>query len=586
MDKEKKDKYAYSYVRFSSERQQQGDSVRRQLALASAYALKHDLILDTHSYRDLGISAFSGRNAIEGKLGTFLKAVDDGVIKPGSYLLVESLDRISRAQVDEALELFLSIIRRGIIIVTLLDEQVYSRERIRQDKGISLIVSLTFLVRAHEESATQSTRVKAAWDNKRVGWKPGDRLISGMGPAWLKAAPDNRSWIQLPDKVAIIQRIYKLSAEGVGQVKITNTLNAERVPTMEDAQFWTQGVVGALLRNPSVMGTYTQKKGGTQVIEDYFPAVVPKDQWLFVQNAVKSRRSKGGTKSDKISNLFSGMSYCLYCGSRTRFVATYKHYAYIQCLKSHSKGSGCNAAPFPYRAAETAVLHRLMIGQLRTLDNRLDFEEVDRRVIIDQEIEGLKARQKKAIELMLLLPDVTPLTTELKALQVKIDGLEAEKRALTTIVLPTKEELDSALQLYRQHEKLIAEGSSPELAELRRSMQAALRRELKQLQFGPNFLDSTLYADNAHPLSETETRWLKWLRNKPPSPERDAAIAKLAGPSSNGFFSDKRSSFHLSDAPDFIIQLTFTSGKVRVVDASPLINERSKAKRRARRTAA
>ena len=46
-------------------------SLRRQVAQAEAYAERHGLSLDHTSYHDLGISAFKGRNASEGKLGTF-----------------------------------------------------------------------------------------------------------------------------------------------------------------------------------------------------------------------------------------------------------------------------------------------------------------------------------------------------------------------------------------------------------------------------------------------------------------------------------------------------------------------------------
>jgi len=39
-------KQAYSYIRFSSELQTKGDSLRRQTQLAEDYALKHNLLLD------------------------------------------------------------------------------------------------------------------------------------------------------------------------------------------------------------------------------------------------------------------------------------------------------------------------------------------------------------------------------------------------------------------------------------------------------------------------------------------------------------------------------------------------------------
>lgn len=109
---------AYSYIRFSTAKQQSGDSLRRQEKLATEYAARHSLDLDNSSYRDLGMSAYRGKNASEGSLKLFLDAVDQALIAKGSYLLVESLDRLSRAEVPDALELLLGIIRRGIVVVS------------------------------------------------------------------------------------------------------------------------------------------------------------------------------------------------------------------------------------------------------------------------------------------------------------------------------------------------------------------------------------------------------------------------------------------------------------------------------------
>src|SRR5437763_647341 len=104
---------AYSYARWSSGQQTGGDSLRRQLELSRDYASRNDLELD-ETFRDAGISAYRGRNRHEGALANFIAQIDAGTIKAGSYLLVESLDRLSRQEVLTALELFTGIIRRGI----------------------------------------------------------------------------------------------------------------------------------------------------------------------------------------------------------------------------------------------------------------------------------------------------------------------------------------------------------------------------------------------------------------------------------------------------------------------------------------
>src|SRR5581483_5571399 len=94
---------AYSYLRFSRPEQAQGDSLRRQTSMAAEYAARHGLNLDSElNLRDLGVSAFRGANATVGALGGFLKAITDGLVPPGSLLLVEALDRVSRQSARQA----------------------------------------------------------------------------------------------------------------------------------------------------------------------------------------------------------------------------------------------------------------------------------------------------------------------------------------------------------------------------------------------------------------------------------------------------------------------------------------------------
>ena len=115
-------------MRFSSKKQEFGDSQRRQVAKALAYCEDHDLVLETTTFEDLGVSAWKGKNASEGQLGVFLKAVDGGKIPNDSILLVEHLDRVSRAKPTQAQKLFLDIVNRGLTLITLNDETIYNEE--------------------------------------------------------------------------------------------------------------------------------------------------------------------------------------------------------------------------------------------------------------------------------------------------------------------------------------------------------------------------------------------------------------------------------------------------------------------------
>ena len=70
---------AYSYVRFSTPQQLKGDSLQRQLEASEQYVIENGLVLDeTLNLRDLGISAFRGKNVERGALGAFIKAIESG----------------------------------------------------------------------------------------------------------------------------------------------------------------------------------------------------------------------------------------------------------------------------------------------------------------------------------------------------------------------------------------------------------------------------------------------------------------------------------------------------------------------------
>jgi DNA invertase Pin-like site-specific DNA recombinase len=97
----------FSYIRFSSAKQSAGDSYSRQVKAAKAFCDENDLELaDPRKYLffDAGRSAFKGKHLDDtAELARFLSFVEDGTIPPGSYLVFESLDRLSREKVRDGL---------------------------------------------------------------------------------------------------------------------------------------------------------------------------------------------------------------------------------------------------------------------------------------------------------------------------------------------------------------------------------------------------------------------------------------------------------------------------------------------------
>jgi len=223
---------AYSYIRFSTALQAQGDSLRRQTELSSQYATKHGLYLDTSlTLFDRGLSGFTGANRTKGALAVFLHAVETGIVEPGSYLLVESLDRLSRDTISEQMTLFMRMINANIVVVTLTDEQVYSKETINNDIS-RLMLSLVIMMRAHEESMMKSRRLKAVWDAKRRTVR--EEKLTGQCPAWLSLNSDKKSFTIVQERAAIVRRIYELSNAGTGHQTIAKILNSEGIPAWGD----------------------------------------------------------------------------------------------------------------------------------------------------------------------------------------------------------------------------------------------------------------------------------------------------------------------------------------------------------------
>ena len=89
----------YIYIRYSSSEQRDGDSYERQIKKAKIYCERNGhVFLEQNVYFDDGVSGYTGANRTKGKLGEFIAAVDRGEIPPGSFLLVENLDRFSREE--------------------------------------------------------------------------------------------------------------------------------------------------------------------------------------------------------------------------------------------------------------------------------------------------------------------------------------------------------------------------------------------------------------------------------------------------------------------------------------------------------
>jgi DNA invertase Pin-like site-specific DNA recombinase len=298
---------AYSYRRFSFSAQERGDSLRRQAADAEAWSERTGIVLDANRVLiDRAASAFTSKhrsNPDRFALAAFLEKVERGKVRPGSYLVLESLDRLTREEVMPALGLCISLLTAGIRIVQLKPvEMVYGSN----PDPMHLMMMIMELSRGNSESKLKSDRVGESWVARRAAAREGRLQPTGSLPGWLVREGDDLA--VKPGAEDTIRRIFRLVVEGQGLQLIVQCLTRERVPCFGTSGKWNTTYVASILNDRRVLGEWQPRTAGGQPdgdpIPGYFPAVVPEVMWDRTRHALGARRRKGGRAGNHI-NLFA-----------------------------------------------------------------------------------------------------------------------------------------------------------------------------------------------------------------------------------------------------------------------------------------
>jgi len=298
----------YSYIRFSTFKQMAGDSFRRQTEQSEEWISRNKHTAATLRLHDLGVSAFRGRNKETGALRAFLDAIRDEVVKPGSILLVENLDRLSRQGVAEAYELFTGIIRSGVKIAVLRPQEiVYDASSLNDITG--LMLPLLYFHLASTESKNKSDRLRKVWQHKREDAATGKKFDTRR-PSWIDWDKDKKLFI-LNDGAKAIRQIFELTAAGFGQRQVVRQLQKSHKPI---GKCWNSSFIQAVLASRTVLGerqSYAVDDNGDRQpigppIVGYYPAVIDEALWTRA-NASKTQRKKQKGPNSQFVNLFTGI---------------------------------------------------------------------------------------------------------------------------------------------------------------------------------------------------------------------------------------------------------------------------------------
>ena len=343
----------FSYLRFSDPRQATGSSADRQLAYAATWAAKQGMELDaTLTLKDEGLSAYHQRHVTQGALGVFLRAIEDGRIASGSVLVVEGLDRLSRAEPIQAQAQLAQIVNAGITVVTASDGREYNRAGLKA-QPMDLVYSLLVMIRAHEESDTKSKRVKAAIRRQCEGWMAGSfrgLIRNGKDPQWLRWS--DQGWELVPERVSAVRRALELYQQGLGAGR------AAKVMHEEGYELSSWGVSGQqvyrLIKLPALRGAKRLAVDGeAYMLEEYYPRILSDTEWAELQHLAGQRHRRRG--AGEIPGIITGigLTYCGYCGTalvaqnimhrRREDGSLSDGHRRLHCT-SYSKRGGCSAS--------------------------------------------------------------------------------------------------------------------------------------------------------------------------------------------------------------------------------------------------
>ncbi|MGB9095610.1 recombinase family protein [Erwinia sp.] len=365
-------KLAIPYVRYSSAEQATGDSLRRQRKLIDAWSVTHpDYTLSNEIYKDEGLSAYHGKHA-DGDLGRLTDNIINGSIPPGSVILLESLDRLSRESVSKARKRLEAILEHGVDVYTLSDNEHYKISSL--DDSMHIIKGVLLAQRAHEESELKSSRMKEVWSHKRELANKSGKILSSACPRWLEVNSDRTAFI-FTEHLDTVKRIFKLRLDGYSMSNIAQALNVDLTPTFKNhIGKWNQSTVQQLLCNPATYGLKVPSRKtvvtGVEPIHGYYTvkgkgAILESDFNAVQQLSSDKVRSPAGD-NPLSTNILKGVLVCKHCSASVIMSSVTKgKMGYYVCSLRRLKR--CNTAQAVRRDITDAAIVRGLIYKAERL---------------------------------------------------------------------------------------------------------------------------------------------------------------------------------------------------------------------------
>ncbi|TMX40199.1 recombinase family protein [Vibrio parahaemolyticus] len=413
MNKENRRK-AITYQRFSSVRQIGNSSLARQLDSTKEWLSRNPDVEVIDNYVDQAMSGWSGKHLKDGSLGQLMNAIEDGIVKSGTLILVEHFSRLTRQNLRDAEKLMHRIWDAGITVVTVRDGTEYSPSAANDmSLRIRLIVEME---QAFKESEWRSAKVKASYVSREKAAREG-KVPKIRKPFWLN---DDGTLNHLHQSVKDMFEWYR---NGWGQQRIVVALREKYAD--EAIQQINPSTVMRWIKSDIVLGYWRKNR--------VYEAAVDETLYYEVQAIHKNRLYKN-VNPDRQWPL-SGLMKCGVCGRGMSIQKSGKSAPVIRC-SSKQRDKSCNRkTTFPYYLAHIYMMDVVLPFAQRKYTNLNSNKSLQKELLkvedslakensamsdLKETIKILKEQNKKTNFLLMEMQDVFERIEELETKQQDI----------------------------------------------------------------------------------------------------------------------------------------------------------------------
>jgi site-specific DNA recombinase len=463
-----------AYARVSTDNEEQMTSQVAQVEYYTQYIQEHADWVFVKVYADEGISATSTKHR-EG----FKQMVQDALDGKIDLILTKSISRFARNTVDTLTTV--RLLKEHGVEVFFEKENIFTFD----SKGEVLITIMSSI--AQEESRSISENV--TWGRRKRMADGKVFLPYGRFLGYEKGENDHPQIIE--EEAVIIRLIYSLFLSGKTPHGIAKHLMAEGIKTPGGGSTWCMNTIRNILSNEKYKGdallqkTFTvdfltkKKKLNEGEVPQYYvqnnhPAIVSTDVFDMVQEEIKRRQK--GTARHSGTSIFSSKIICGECGSFYGSKVWHSNDPYRkviwQCNGKFGKGHHCKSPHITEEALKAAFVEALN----RIIEDKEEiiagYEMVIRQIMGNDVLE----RKLRAVEndladatsdLEKLVADNARMALDqadfdrrFKKLEIKLGGLESEKKRLHGQVLSKKarlKQIEVALDELGKQDGLISE---------------------------------------------------------------------------------------------------------------------------------